>query len=79
MCLLMFVFFRFYGRLRLGLFVWKRLKSRKGHDFIYVFFKFQSLCVRWGYVTAHKGIRGNEGADELAKSGATRFNRKRKH
>ena len=37
-----------------------------------------SLTVRWGYVTAHKGVHGNEAADQLAKAGATRFNMKRK-
>lgn len=31
------------------------------------------LTIKWQYVPAHKGIRGNERADELAKSGAQMY------
>lgn len=31
------------------------------------------MKIKWQYVPAHKGIRGNERADELAKSGAQQY------
>lgn len=31
------------------------------------------LCIRWNYVEAHRGIQGNERADELAKQGAAMY------
>ena len=51
-------FFRFYGRLRLGLFVWKRLKSRKGHDFIYVFFQISEFMCSLGLRDRTQGHQG---------------------
>ncbi|XP_037888460.1 ribonuclease H1 [Glossina fuscipes] len=35
----------------------------------------QSLDVKWNYVKAHKGIKGNEMADKLAKTGAEIYKR----
>ncbi|KAG7304326.1 hypothetical protein JYU34_011265 [Plutella xylostella] len=32
------------------------------------------IAVKWVYVEAHKGIHGNEMADQLAKDGASRYN-----
>lgn len=33
----------------------------------------RQMTIKWQYVTAHKGILGNERADELAKRGAQQF------
>lgn len=37
----------------------------------------RNMRIRWEYVEAHKGILGNERADELAKRGAQQFKAER--
>lgn len=38
----------------------------------------KSFIIRWGYVTAHKGVYGNEAADRLAKAGAVLYKREKR-
>lgn len=33
------------------------------------------IQIKWNYVEAHRGIHGNEMADQLAKAGAARYNK----
>ena len=45
------------------------------HTSAYMTVLLQRFIVRWGYVAGHRGIVGNEGADELARAGAIMYSR----